>query len=372
MKVNALRGGEQFDTDDTSGVIHHAQQPARGMGCHADVIFLIRRGGNRVDAAGGGERLVLGNQRGRGDLRDHEAGVHAAVVDQKWRQPAHLRVHEDGDAPLRQAPYLGNRQRKRVCGKCHRLGVKIAAGQDISGVCEQQWVVRDGIGFNMESGGDAADQIEAGAHDLRLAAKRIRILHPGAIDVRCAYCAAGHQLQVFAGDGDLARLPARRVNTRIKRRITPLEGVDRHRARDHSAGEQILGAKESGECERGRYLRAIDQREPFLGAELEGLQAGRFETLRCILGFAVDAYLANPEQHGAQVRERRQVARRADRALRGNDRIYLPVKQCEQSVDQLIADARQTLCQCIDLQREDQANDGVGQRLADAGGMRHQ
>ena len=72
------------------------------------------------------------------------------------------------------------------------------------------------------------------------------------------------------------------------------------------------------------------------------------------------------------MRERREIARGADRALRGNHRIDLVCEQREQSVDETLADAGKAARQRIDFQREDQPHDRIRQRLADPRSMRQQ
>ena len=372
VKIDALRCREQFDANDPRGIVHHAQQPARRVRGHADMILLVCRGRDRVDAARRSDGFIFGDQCGGRDLRDHEAGVQAAVLDQKGRQPAHLRVNEDCNAPLREAADLGDREGEGVCRKGHWLGVKVAAGEHVAAIGEQQGIVGNGIGLEVQRRRDIADQIEASAHDLRLAAKGIRVLHAGAIDMRGPDGAAVHQLEVLAGDCDLARLAAGAVDARIEGRIAALQCIDRHCTGDYRAREQIFRAKQPGQRERRGDLGAIDQGETFLGAQLERLQAGLLQSLRRIEDVAVDAYLADPQQHRPQVRERRKIARGADRTLGGDHRIHLPVQQREQPVDQLIADAGQALGERIDLQCQDQADDSVGQGLTDPRGMRHQ
>ena len=68
--------------------------------------------------------------------------------------------------------------------------------------------------------------------------------------------------------------------------------------------------------------------------------------------------------------ERRQVSRGADRSLGRDDRIGLGVQEIEQRLDDLAPDARVAPRQGVDLEQEDQADDPVGQRRADAGAVR--
>ena len=72
------------------------------------------------------------------------------------------------------------------------------------------------------------------------------------------------------------------------------------------------------------------------------------------------------------MRERRKIPRRADRALCGNHGIDLVLEQRRQRVDQTLRDAGITAGECVDLEGEYQAHDGIRQSRADAGRMREQ
>ena len=144
-QLDALRRGEQLDRDDARGVRRHRRQPARGERRHADVILLVRGRRQRIDGGRVRERLVLRGERRRGDLRDHEAGIHAAVLDQERRQARQVGVHQQRDAPLRQRADLGDREREIVGGERDRLGVEIAAGEDLAGRREHERIVGDRV-----------------------------------------------------------------------------------------------------------------------------------------------------------------------------------------------------------------------------------
>ena len=62
--------------------------------------------------------------------------------------------------------------------------MEIAAGKGL--VAEQQRIVADRIGLDLERPGGVADQVERRAHHLRLAAEAVGVLHPVAIVVAVA------------------------------------------------------------------------------------------------------------------------------------------------------------------------------------------
>ena len=111
------------------------------VGAHRDVVFLVGGGRDRVDAGGVGERLVLGGEGRGGDLRDHQAGLQAAVAGQERGQAGERRVHEPLDAPLADRAELRHRDRQHVGRDGHRLAVEVAAREQLARLGEHHRVV---------------------------------------------------------------------------------------------------------------------------------------------------------------------------------------------------------------------------------------
>ena len=132
MEVAALRGRQQLDADDVRGVLGHGEQAIGAMRRHRDVVLLVGRGRDRIDARRVGALLVLRDERGGGDLRQHEAGVQARLRGQEGGQAGERRIDQHGDAPLGERADLAERQRQNVGGEGDRLGVEIAAGDDLA------------------------------------------------------------------------------------------------------------------------------------------------------------------------------------------------------------------------------------------------
>ena len=101
-QVDALGGGQQLDGDDLAAVPGDLRQAACRVGRHGDVVLLVRRGRQTVDARRMGQPLVFAGQRGGGDLGVHEARVEPRLGDQKGGQGAHVGVGEQRDAALGQ------------------------------------------------------------------------------------------------------------------------------------------------------------------------------------------------------------------------------------------------------------------------------
>ena len=147
-------------------------------------------------------------------------------------------------------------------------------------------------------------------------------------------------------------------------------GFHAQAAADQRRGHQVLGLEQAAQRIGGRHLGAVQQRQAFLGRQRERLQAGDFQRLAGRQPLAAMARAVLAQQQQGHVRQRRQVARRAHRALERNVRIDLGVDQRDQRVDDLAADAGVAARQAVDLQHHDQTHHGVVQRLAHAGRVR--
>src|SRR3546814_14916146 len=72
------------------------------------------------------------------------------------------------------------------------------------------------------------------------------------------------------------------------------------------------------------------------------------------------------------MRQRREVAGGADRALARDHRIELLVEKLDEAVDDAAADAGVAAREGVDLQQQHPAHDALVERLADAAAMRQQ
>ena len=131
-----------------------------------------------------------------------------------------------------------------------------------------------------------------------------------------------------------------------------------------------LRLEERGERDCGRHLSAVEERQSFLRSERQRRKAALGEGLGGRHAHAAERYLADADERRRHVGERRQIARRTDRALRRNDRQDAALEEDEKLLDRRPADAGSALREAGDLERHDQAHDRLGQRLAGAGGVR--
>ena len=369
-EVDALRRGEQLNREHAARVLRHRSEPAGRKGRHADVIFLVRRGRQAVDRGRVRERLVLGGERSRGDLRDHEPGIESALAHQERGQLAQAVIDQHRDATLGERADLGDGERQVVGGKGHGLRMEVAAGEHVAFLAKDERVVGDAVGLEQERACDVLDLLQAGARNLGLAAQRIRVLHAVAVLVRAADVALAEHVAERRGNGNLRRLAAGVVDARIERHAAAERCVHRHRAGEDRACEQVFRREQGLERERGRDLGAVQQREPFLRPELERLDTCGLERRDAILFLALHTYPALADQRERQVRERREVTGGANRALRRHDGMDACVREREKPLNHDRAHAREAAREACRLQHQDHPHRRVRERRADAGRVR--
>ena len=315
--------------------------------------------------------LVLRDESGRRHLGEHEARVEPRVRRQEGRQAAQRRIDQHGDPPLGERPDLAKRERDHVGGESNRLGVKVAARQRLVVLGEDERIVGDGVRFVGERRRGLTQEVERGAHHLGLAAQAIGVLNPRIAEaVGGADLAAGDERPQGLGSLALAAMPAQGMDARVERRIRAARGVERQSAGRERRAKQGLGLEQADERVRRRELRAVEQREPLLRLERERLEPNRGQRFGRRHDAIVEESLADADHGGGHMGERREVARSADRALRGNDRRHAAVEHRADAIDRPGRDAGGALPQAAEFQRHHEPRDGNRNRLADAGGMR--
>ena len=193
-----------------------------------------------------------------------------------------------------------------------------------------------------------------------LAAQAIRVLHAVVtFEVRVANRTSGGQAPVGSGAVDLSRLAAHGVDARIKRAVAAPGSVQRHGPRNHRGFKQTLGAQQRVDGQRRRHLRAIDQRQAFFGRQANGLEARFLQSPGGKHARALKEHFAFANQREAQVRQRRQITRCADRALAGNHRRDAKVVKRQQAINDDLANAGIAACQASGLDQQNQAHHGL-------------
>ncbi|MEY9787198.1 hypothetical protein ABIE77_001756 [Sinorhizobium fredii] len=131
-----------------------------------------------------------------------------------------------------------------------------------------------------------------------------------------------------------------------------------------------MGAEQAGERQCRRNLGAVDQRQAFLGGERHRGKPDRPQGSITLHAFAGDEGLAMPHHHGGHMGERCKVAGGADRALLRDQRNDALFEHPFDQANEFETDAGSAAPERDELQRHDQADDVIGQRLADPAAMR--
>ena len=231
-------------------------------------------------------------------------------------------------------------------------------------------IVGHGVGLALDHAGGEAQHVERGAHHLRLAAQGIGILHAVAVDgdlrislPRSSPCSS-FATSIWPGWPRTAWMRASNGVSLPAAASTARAPVTSARAED------ILGREEAGGGKRGRDLRAVEERQALLGGEVHRRQAGGLEALQRGDRAAAPAHLADAQQHGRHMGQRRQVAGGADRALGRDAGMDAGIDQLHQRLQHAPPHAGVAEREAVDLEDHDQAHEPVIEQRPGAGGMR--
>ena len=118
--VSTLDAGQKLDRQNVVQRLGHAPQPARTVGGHGYVIFLIGHCGDTVHRRRVRLLAVLGDHGSRGDLAAHEARAEAGIACQEGGQARQAGVHHQRQPAFGQGADLTDRKRRLVGGEGNR------------------------------------------------------------------------------------------------------------------------------------------------------------------------------------------------------------------------------------------------------------
>ena len=280
-----------------------------------------------------------------------------------------MRVDQPVDGPFDDVGDLGQRDAEKVRRERQRLAVEVAAGDHLALVGEHQRVVGGGVDLDGHDLFDVGERVHHGAVDLRDAAERVGVLDLFAIGVRSDDAAAGDDPPHVGRTADLPGVRACGVDFLVEDLVRAAEGFEAHAPGDLGALDEAGGLGDQQTAQGGHHLRAVDQRQPFLGRQRDGLDAGLGQYAGRRDGLAVDETLALAHQHQRQMRQRGQIAAGPDRALRRDVGCDVAVEQLAQHLDQLGPNAGKPLGQRVGPKHHHRADNAAVQRIADADGM---
>ena len=150
-----------------------------------------------------------------------------------------------------------------------------------------------------------------------------------------------------------------------------VEGFERQGADGIGPLAEPLGLDHGPNAVGAHELRAVEQRQPLLGLQLDGLPPHFGQHLRSRAHLALMLDLAEPEKRQAHVGQRRQVARSTERTLLIDNREYVVVEEVDKTLDGSELHARMAVGKRLDFQQQNQPHDLGRNPLARAAGVRH-
>ena len=130
--------------------------------------------------------------------------------------------------------------------------------------------------------------------------------------MRLADLALAQQLAQMRGNFDLSGMWTRRVNPLIKSDRRIAQSFERHRPGDVGNLRESLRSMQRQTAHGRHRLRSVEQREPFLGFQLQWLDAGETHRGVAFHSFAAPESLAFSDCGQREMRQGRQIAARAN------------------------------------------------------------
>lgn len=247
---------------------------------------------------------------------------------------------------------------------------KLAPKQHVAGSDIDRLIVRHSAQLSVEHAGGEDDPVEDSAHHLRQASQAIGGLHArhGPVSLNAA---AVEQRPQRPGDGRLPRLPAERMDSRVEDPDRPAAHLDAQL----SAAQASASGKHSSARNSRSMASAVETYVPFTSASpsfgpgANGVRPDSASARRRDPDTAQDG-LALAQQAGAEMGQRREIARRPDRPVGRDHRQQVGGQDRLEPVDAPPADARRAGGDGGERQRHDPPHHLRGQRWPHTRGVR--
>ena len=239
----------------------------------------------------------------------------------------------------------------------------VILGEDDGIVCHR-------VDLDLEDSAHVRERVARCAVHLGYAANGVRILYPRIADpVGCHIRASGHERPQIRGDRLLAGVRPGRMKVSVPGAVRGTQRLGGHGAHHVGGRREHLGVVKREAPDRGHDLGSVDQRDALLRAELDGLEASRFQRVRPTLTLALVDRLALADQHERRVREWREVPGCADAAVPRYRGVHAPIDHVAEKVDDLGPHTGSAGRQRVGAEHEDRPHDVLRKRRPDADGV---
>src|SRR5262245_28383456 len=263
-----------------------------------------------------------------------------------------------------------------IGGHGQRLAVKISATDDVASTVffhKNKRIVGCAVELDLCEFARLGKGIANRAVNLRGATQAVGVLHAGIFfggAMRFANFAAFVDLCEVARSAAGAGVGARVHDARVESTGTAAQRVERERSGDvGGVGESVGFAKREAE-QSEHALRAVEEREAFLGFERDRNDFCATKGLAARKYFAAEFGRAFADDDLRKMCERREVAGSADGALRRNDRMNGSVQHGAESLDSAGTNSAKAFGESIGAQQHHGARFGSAEGVADAAGVR--
>ena len=245
---------------------------------------------------------------------------------------------------------------------------------EVAGTDDEVLIGADGgivggtVNLSLNHALDIADGVLDGAMHLRHATERVGILH---VHLGLGDEFAALEQLLDAGSGlELALVGTHQVDGLGERLDASVIGFERHGADAVGPVAEFHSVQHSPHGERTHVLGAVEQCQALFAGQMDRLPALGTEHLGTGDDTAVHLDLAQTHQGQAQVCQRHQVARCAERALTIDDGADALVEEVNQALDGVELAARVAIAERLHLEQNHDAHYLVGHALTHTAGMR--
>ena len=162
---------------------------------------------------------------------------------------------------------------------------------------------------------------------------------------------------------------AQRVGARVESVGNAVKRFQRQGADDVGVLFEFQRVVQRQRAESGERRGAVVESQPFLGMQSDGFEPRQLHGFERGHAPALMEHVALAEHGGGDVRERAEVARRADGSLLGHHGRDAEVEEVDQLRQRFQRDAGMSAKQAVEAQQHDGAHHVDGQRFADADGV---
>jgi len=155
------------------------------------------------------------------------------------------------------------------------------------------------------------------------------------------------------------------VQLLVPRTVRRTERLGGHRADDVRGRREHLGIVEREATDCGHDLRPVDQRDALLRTQVDRLEARRLQGIGPGTPLSLIDGLAFADEYECGVRERREIAGRADAAVPRDRRVDAPIDHVAEQVDYLGPHAGSAGCERVGSEQEDRPHDILGKGWSD-------